>query len=126
MREPSADREDTKREVAPRLQWIGLFLAPAALLIYMQVAYVVVPWACATHGDAWMHVIGLAALTLAAVGMRAAWRTWIRAGREVPGESAGALPRTRFLGATGLGMGAITTLVIFAQWVASFFISTCQ
>jgi hypothetical protein len=129
MREPSADdmpSEGSRQEAAPLLQWIGFFLAPAAFFAHMQIGYVVVPWACATHGDAWMHVIGLAALALAATGMLAAWRTWMRAGRDVPGESGGALPRTRFLGAIGLGMSAIITLVIFAQWIASFFISTCQ
>lgn len=113
-------------ERAPTLQWVGLLLPAAAFFTHLQIGYVLVPWACTTHQDIWVHVSGVASMLLSLIGTMAAWRTWMRAGREEPGCGAGALPRTRFLGATGFGMGAIFTLILTMQWVAAFFIGTCQ
>jgi hypothetical protein len=116
----------SREERAPVLQWVGLLLPAASFFAHLQIGYVLVPWACTTHQDIWVHVAGIASTILAAIGTMAAWRTWMRAGREEPGEGEGALPRTRFLGAVGLGMGTIFTLILFAQWIAAFFIASCQ
>ena len=113
-------------ERAPVAQWVGLFLAPAAFFAHLQVTYVLVPWACARSGDVWIHVSGVVSVALALAGSVAAWRAWMRAGREVPGEGGGSLPRTRFVGAAGLGVSATITLVLFAQWLTAFVISPCQ
>jgi hypothetical protein len=116
----------SREERAPVLQWIGLLLPAATFFAHLQVAYLLVPWACTTHQVVWVHVAGIASVVLAAYGTLAAWRSWMRAGREYPGEDGGVLPRTRFLGATGVGMGAIFTLILVAQWIAAFFIGVCQ
>jgi hypothetical protein len=116
----------SREERAPVLQWVGFFLAPAVFLAHLQLAYLLVPWACATHQEGWLRVTSLVAVGLSAAGTAAAWVTWMRAGREVPGEGAGSLPRTRFLGATGLGMNAVLTLILLLQWVAEYFITACQ
>jgi hypothetical protein len=113
-------------EPAPVAQWVGMFLAPVAFAAHLQISYVLVRWACLRDADVWMHVVDLAAIALAAAGAWAAWRTWMAAGRAHPGEEEGTLPRTRFLGALGLGFSAIITLVLVAQWIGAFFISTCQ
>lgn len=113
-------------ERAPVLQWIGMFLPAAVFFVRLQVGYLLVPWSCTTQQHYWPHVVGIAAVLLALAGTMAAWRTWMRAGHEVPGEGGGSLPRTRLLGAMGLGMGALFTLILVAQWIAAFFIGTCQ
>jgi hypothetical protein len=113
-------------EPAPVAQWVGLFLAPATFAAHLQISYVLVRWACLRNADVWMHVVDLSAIALSALGTWAAWHAWEQAGRVDPGEEGGSLPRTRFLGATGLGFSALITLVLIAQWVAAFFISTCQ
>lgn len=111
---------------APRAQWVGMFLAPAAFFAHLQVRYVLVPWACATNGQLWIHVVGALALAIAVVGAFAAWRTWQSAGREEPGEAGGAIPRTRMLGVVGLGMSLMFALVLLGQWTGAFFLSACQ
>lgn len=111
---------------APVLQWVGLLLPAFAFFAHLQVGYVLVPWACTMQQDIWVHVAGIAGVLLSLAGNLAAWQAWMRAGRESPGEGAGALPRTRLLGAVGLGAGGIFTLILFAQWIAVFFIGTCQ
>jgi hypothetical protein len=103
-----------------------VFLAPAAFFAHLQVRYVLVPWACATNGQLWIHVVGVLSLAIAVLGAFAAWRTVQRAGREQPGEAEGAIPRTRMLGVMGLGISLMFVLVLLGQWVSAFFFSACQ
>ena len=111
---------------APRAQWVGLFLAPAAFFAHLQIRYVLVPWACATNGQLWIHVVDVLALALALLGAFVAWRTWQLAGRDKPGEAAGAVPRTRMMGVMGLGASFMFALVLLGQWMTTFFFSPCQ
>jgi hypothetical protein len=108
------------------LQWIGLLFAPAVFFVHLQVAYVMVRWACIRDGAIWIHVLGAFSVVLAAAGMWAAWRVWSEAGGDAPGEGGGAQPRARFLGVCGLLTSAMFVLLLAAQWVAAFFISPCQ
>jgi len=109
-------------------QWVGLLLAPAAFFVHLQIAYVLVPWACLhrPEGDVWLHVTGIASVVLAAVGTWVAWRVWDRDGRDASDDGGGVPSRARFLALTGLGMSAVFVLLLAAQWAAAFFISPCQ
>ena len=111
---------------APRAQWVGLFLAPAAFFAHLQIRYVLVPWACATNGQLWIHLVDVLAVALALLGAFVAWRAWRSAGRGDPGEAAGASARTRLLAVTGLGMSLMLALVLLGQWAGAFFFSACQ
>ena len=124
--EPTGAERIRPDERAPVAQWIGLLLAPAVFFAHLQITYVLVPWACVRGGDVWIHLTGILSVALALAGSVTAWRAWMRAGREVPGEGGGELPRTRFMGAVGLGVSATLTLVLFAQWLTAFFLSPCQ
>jgi hypothetical protein len=126
-----AAREAAREEAhdpgpAPRAQWIGFFLAPAAFFAHLQIRYVLVPWACATNGQLWIHVVDVLALALALLGAFIAWRTWQSAGREEPSEAGGAVPRTRMMGVMGLGASLMFALVLLGQWMTTFFFSPCQ
>ena len=115
-----------KIEPSPVQEWVGLLLPAATFFVHLQVGYVLVPWACTTRQDVWVHIVGALSVVLSLAGNLAAWRTWVSAGREEPGEGPGTGAHTRFLGAVGLGRGAIITLILIAQWIAVFFIGTCQ
>jgi hypothetical protein len=127
--EPTRDHRrflGTYEERAPALQWVGFFLAPAAFFTHLQIGYVLVPWACTTHGEIWLHVVGVLSVVLAAVGVAAGWLAHARADNDQPNEGGGSVPRTRFVGVIGICMSGIFTLILFAQWIAAFFISPCQ
>jgi hypothetical protein len=117
------DARETPSLVA---QWVGLLLAPAAFFAHLQGAYVLVPRACRYHADVWLHVVGVAGVLVAAAGAWTAWRVWEATGRHATTETGGPVPRSRFMGATGLGVSALLTLILLAQWVAAFFITPCQ
>ena len=116
----------SREERAPVLQWVGFLLAPAAFFAHLQIGYVLVPWACTTHGDVWIHVVGIASVVLAAVGTWAAWLAHARAENAQPNDGPGSVPRTRFMGVVGICTSGMFVLLLIAQWVAAFFISPCQ
>ena len=107
-------------------QWVGLLLAPAVFFAHLQITYVLVPWACLHHGDVWIHVSGVVSVLLAAASGYVAWRVWDRGGRDAPDEGGGGPPRARFMALVGVGMSAMFTLLLLAQWATAFFISPCQ
>jgi hypothetical protein len=113
-------------ERAPVLQWVGLFLAPAAFFAHLQIAYVLVPWACVTRGQVWVHLSAMIAIALALVGAWAGWAVHARAESAQDNEGAGSVPRTRFLGTVGLCTSGVFALLLVAQWAAGFVISPCQ
>jgi hypothetical protein len=120
------------RSPARLLQWIGFFLPPLVFFVHLETAYNLVPWECTKQEEVWMHVVGALAVLLSLAGNGAAWMSRARtpeAANDPPGhpvEGPGALWRTRFVADTGLGLGAMITLVLIAQWIAGFFITVCQ
>jgi hypothetical protein len=116
----------SREERAPGLQWVGLFLAPAAFFAHLEVAYVLVPWACVTRGQLWVHLSAMLAIVLALAGAWAGWIVHVRAESAQDNEGAGSVPRTRFLGTVGLCTSAVFALLLVAQWAAGFIIPPCQ
>jgi hypothetical protein len=121
-------------ERAPVLQWVGFLLAPVAFFAHLEIAYLLIPWACARQAPIWPHLLGAAAVLVAAAGIGAAWLTRVRTRSDRntpqasghPVEGPGAIPRTRFLGDTGLGLSGLLTLILLMQFIAGFFITVCQ
>ena len=131
MPEPTADaRTGVDRPLPPErglaAQWVGLLLAPAVFFLHLQFAYAIVPWSCRHDNDFWIHASGIASVLLAALGTLVAWRVWRREGGDDPGEEHGISPRARMLGVSGLGVSALLTLILVAQWVAAFVVSPCE
>jgi hypothetical protein len=107
-------------------QWTGLFLAPAAFFAHLQIAYVLVPWSCATGDRLWLNVVDAVSVILALVGTAIARRVWTTDDLGQNGGAGGPSSRARFLGITGAVMGATFVLLLAAQWAAAWIISPCQ
>ena len=114
------------RERAPVLQWLGIFLAPAVFFAHLEIGYLLLPWACTTRQELWVHLVAIVAVLLAAAGVATAWLARARGESAQPDDGAGMAPRTRFMGDVGLGISAVLTLILLAQAVAGFFLSSCQ
>lgn len=106
--------------------WMGLLVPPAAFLLNLEVAYALVPKACAAGTILIVHLVHLLCLSLSLVGGLVAWRTWRTVGVVWPGEEGDKVARSRFLAGSGVLGSALFALVILAQWLPTFVLSPCQ
>lgn len=116
-----------------RAVWWLLFgaLGPlVAALLTGQLGYVLVTWACRHDAPAILHAVPATALVVVAVATAGAWRKWRESrarGFDLvdTDEAAGEIPRSRFLAALGLVGGALSIVVIVAQWLPILMLSPC-
>jgi TRAP-type C4-dicarboxylate transport system permease small subunit len=106
--------------------WFGLLVPPVAFLLNLELAYALVPAACAATNLLLVHLVHAACLLLAIGGGLVAWRTWKARGSEWPGEEGGRVARSRFMAGSGVVGSGLFALVILAQWIPSFVLNPCQ
>jgi hypothetical protein len=123
MTDPSTSIPDARHI---RMLWGGLLLPPAAFLANLEIAYALVPVACAARGTLLLHLVNAASLAVAVAGGLIAWRSWNMVGRLWPDGEAGPIGRSRFLAAVGVSLAVLCVLVIVAQWLAVFLLDPCQ
>jgi hypothetical protein len=101
-----------------------LVLAPLAWAVQMAANYALEPVSC--HQDTRMYfwLISTVALLLAAAS---AWKSWVSYRSVQHADPTDREARTeQFLGISGIGLGALSALVIFAQMMPTFFFVPCQ
>jgi hypothetical protein len=104
----------------------ALFIPPIAVLANIEIAYALVPAACASRNTLALHLVNVASLALAMVGAATAWRSWRAEGIGLPEEDGSPLARIRFIAGVAVLLGGICALVIVAQWTAVFLLDPCQ
>jgi hypothetical protein len=105
--------------------WPAILLPPVVFLTQLTVAYALVPWECENQHSFTIH--GLIAISFAvtlAITFHA-WHNWRHAGARVPDDKADPASRVRFLAFLGLLVSALTSLIIFAQWIPRVMLSAC-
>ena len=105
---------------------LGVVAGPVAALANEELIYVTNMWACGTRMQPAMHIVPLICLlvTLAAAGM--SWADWDAVGRGLEEEEASVDARSRFLALAGMGISALSALIILAQWLAIFVFGACM
>ena len=114
--------------MSARRLWLAITLGPLAWLVYVQVAYALVPWACrhpGAGGRIALYAAGAAALATAVIAIVLAWPAWRATGRA-DWEAAAPAGRTRFLALTGVGSGALFVLVAIAGILPLFLLAPCE
>lgn len=107
--------------------WAATLLGPIATLAGLEIAYIFADRACKTGGDVLpVHLTWLVCLFLTLLSGWLGWREWRRWGGGPAGEEGGPEGRSRFLALLGMLAGGMSSLVIAAQWSASFFFHPCQ
>jgi len=105
---------------------LGTVVGPIAVLVNEELIYVTNMWACGTGKQLAMHVVPLVCLAVTlGVGLLS-WRDWDRVGRGVEDEAATVDSRSRFLALGGMGISALSALLILAQWLAIFVFGACM
>jgi len=109
-------------------QMTGMLVPPIATLAGMQVAYGLVDSACrhGGHDLSGVHVVRLLTLLVVLGAGFVAWREWRSVGVEHPGDGGGTAARTRFTGWIGVFAAGVFSLVVIAQWLATFILAPCQ
>lgn len=107
--------------------WAGILLPALAWAIHLNLSYALVDPAC-EHGWTWLfHAITIAALIVAAAGIKLALGSWERAGKEWPSAHDGSvLGRSRFMAIAGLLLGSLFSLLILAQYIPGFLLHPCR
>ena len=105
---------------------LGVVLGPIAALVNEELIYVSNMWACGTGGQLVMHVVPLVCLLVTVGAGFLAWSDWVRVGRGVEDEAATVDSRSRFLALAGMGISALSALIILGQWLAIFVFGACM
>ena len=122
MTDPRTTIGDARRIAA---LWAGLLLAPTAFLISLELGYALVPAACRTGRTLPLHLVHLACLLLAVVGILVA------RGHRGPSDVTEAdannhTAQAWFMGQLGVALGLLFALVIISQAIPGFVLSPCQ
>lgn len=123
----TADVEPRPRDGTPFVwEWVVNIGPPFLVLADLQVGYMLVSRNCLGNDALSNHLVhGLFLLaTLLLIGK--AWLLRRAAGPEWPGTASDLRSRSRFLSALGILIGALSALVIAAQWIPVFVLHPCQ
>jgi len=105
--------------------WPALLVAPSLALANLSITYALVPPSCARQNTIALHLVSGAILLLCILFSWQAWRNW-RAGR-IGGPEGSDLRAQRppFVAIVALMVGALSSLLVLAQWFPSWILSPC-
>ena len=104
--------------------WLALLLAPMLALTALGINYALVTPACEQQANvAWLHGVFAASLLLSVLFTVLAGRNWQRSNAH-QAESR-TRDRTRFVALVAVLVGALSSLVLVAQWLPLWLLSPC-
>ena len=103
----------------------GVVGAPVLALLNQELIYAVNMWACGHRMSGVTHIVPAVCLCLSIVTVALSYRVWTSVGRGVDDEPAVLESRARFRALLGIAIGAFSSAVILAQWVAIFVFDPC-
>jgi len=106
--------------------WVGLLLSPLVWAAQMQTIYLTSEWACYAKDYTWNHAVAITSLVLSAFGVWVAFSEWKATGGGTEDETSNADSRRRFMTVLGMLLGALFTLLIFAQWLPTLMEVPCS
>ncbi|HUQ80534.1 MAG TPA: hypothetical protein VM076_05345 [Gemmatimonadaceae bacterium] len=124
---------DVRHEAPPREHppvsdlalWTSVLSGPLVFLLNLEVAYIMVDWACNTGHDWAVHVVHLVSLALAVAGVLLGIALWRRVGGGWPDTAGGSTSRARLLAVVGTLGSLLFAVSILAQWIPVMVLGTC-
>jgi hypothetical protein len=110
----------------PRTLLVAWLIGPLAWIIHLFGAYLLAPWACATHSEWILHLLTLATLLLGAGGVALNAYQWRKFGRGHSGEVGEPLMRGRFMSMIGLLASLLFLAIIVAQAIPILILGVCE
>ena len=102
-----------------------LFVPPVVFIALISIAYAMVPWACETQRRVPLHLVSLAAVSIAGGCVWLAWRNWRSLGTEPTYDEPEVTVWVRFLAALGLALSALVTVGTIVLWTTQFILPPC-
>jgi hypothetical protein len=109
-----------------RALWTALLLPPTAFLVSLEIAYALVPAACASGNTLPLHLAHLGCLLVILGAGLTAWRCWKALGSEWPDDAGTPEARSRFLAGVAVLLSGTCVLVVLTEWIAVFLLDPCQ
>lgn len=107
--------------------WTAFFAGPLIWLLSFGARWSLSGWVCAfQHWKPALFVIALVSVAIVAGSGMVAWTEWQRVGRELPGETGGAIPGSRFLALSGLVLCVFSIVLIVAQTIPEVVLGVCE
>jgi hypothetical protein len=108
------------------LLWAAVLGGPAVWFVSFGANFSLAPWACALRWKPALYAITAVALLSAGSFGYLAWTQWQQLGRDLPGESGGAIARARTLAIGGIAISAFSCLLILAQGIVETVLGACE
>src|SRR4051812_12866113 len=108
------------------LLWVIIVAGALAWAVHLELAFMLVPWACATGLYGYLWLVVFVALCVPALAAFVGWRIWNEAGGEWPGDEPAPIGRIRFMAATAMVLNLMFLLAIIAQGIPEFIFNPCQ
>jgi hypothetical protein len=106
--------------------WPGILLAPLVTLLNLSLTYALVLPSCASQTRWMLHGVSAVSLAITVLSALAATRV-PRMDPSARSEDAGTAPvRLHFLAQVAVLLGALSSLVILAQWIPSWALPPCS
>jgi hypothetical protein len=106
--------------------WPALLLAPSLALANLAITYALVTPSCARQGKLALKIVSAVTLLVCAVLTVQAWRNWKgQGGGDADAPRDGARLRPRFVALVAAMAGALSCLVVIAQWIPQWVLSPC-
>jgi hypothetical protein len=109
-----------------RILWLSIFAGPALWFVNLEANFALANSLCIPNVKVALYLISLVTFAASAFAGLAAHRAWVRLGREMPTEGAGAIPRARIMAVFGMLLNAMACLTILAQAVPELILRACE
>lgn len=110
----------------PVTLWIAMLGGPMVWLIYLQVSYALVPSACLAQNKIALVIALIAALIVTVAIALVAWRSWREVGADAIAEDTRVIDRSRFMALSGLGIAALSVLLVLASAIPIIILGACD
>lgn len=119
--------------IARFTRWPGLLRlsidvvgGPVIALVQQQAIYAGDMWACGHNATPTLHIVPALAFIAVLLTTIDSFLVWRSIGGGVEDEHGAEETRTRFLAVLGMTVGAISALVVIAQWLTIFYFGACM
>lgn len=106
--------------------WLGIVGGPIAWLVYLQASYVLAPSACIAGNKSALGIALLIALIATLLITFMSWREWHATGANAVTDEGNAISRGRFMALSGLGISALSALLVLASGIPIFVLGACD